>query len=165
MNIALFEDAGYERLLPLTWLRAGCELRCGCDRLLDKVGPRLGGKVVRVWTREAIRSVVTERLDLPAPAPKKDWCLLSARALVTEATSPPPMGVAWQRNGELVGVRVPAEDVQHLEPEFFFDEVAVAGWLAGFRIMPPPPAVGLINYPWELPLANGDEIRRQCRAG
>ena len=42
MNILLFEDAGYLRLLPLTWLRPAFDLRCGRDRLIDKIRKHVG---------------------------------------------------------------------------------------------------------------------------
>jgi UDP-N-acetylglucosamine diphosphorylase/glucosamine-1-phosphate N-acetyltransferase len=165
MNFAYFEDAGYERLLPLTWLRACFELRCGCDRLIDKArrhwGPRLG----RVWVRESLREVIRERIPLDPVNAADDWCLLNARAFVTGDVQPPRPGVAWQQNGYLVAAGVPAKDVERLTPELFFNSDAQDRWLAGFRIEPPPEHVRLIAYPWELILGNAAELRRQCRSG
>ena len=63
MNIGLFEDAGIQRLLPLTWLRAGFELRCGCDRLVDKVRTHMG-RVARIWVRDVLRDPLAERFKL-----------------------------------------------------------------------------------------------------
>ena len=45
MNLGVFEDGGYKNLLPLTWTRACFELRCGCDRLIDKMETHFGSRV------------------------------------------------------------------------------------------------------------------------
>ena len=46
-NLLLFEDSGWRQLLPLTWLRPAFELRCGVDRLLDKVVTHLSPLVLQ----------------------------------------------------------------------------------------------------------------------
>ena len=64
MNIGLFEDSGCQNLLPMTWLRACFELRCGRDRLIDKLRTHWGPQISRLWVREALRDVVAERVEL-----------------------------------------------------------------------------------------------------
>lgn len=167
MNIALFEDAGYLNLLPLTWLRATFELRCGMDRLLDKVRTHAGPHVARVWVREVLRPVVEERIELDPADPAADWCLLNGRALLTERLTPPPVGVAWQSNGCIVAAGVRPADLEELTLEMFFDEGALRTWFEDqdYRLLPAPESVRLVSYPWQLPLENSEELKRQCRAG
>lgn len=165
MNIALFEDQGVQRLLPLVWLRAACELYCGRDRLLDKVRTHFGPTVARLFLRPLLREVVAQRIPLDPPSSADDWCLLNARALVTRSVPPPRPGVAWRLDGQLVAVGVPARDINAISFELFQDPEQLDDWLRPFRFEECPDAVGLMDYPWELPLFNEDELRRQLRGG
>lgn len=165
MNIGLFEDAGYRKLLPLTWLRACFELRCGRDLLIDKVHQHVSGRVARLWLRETVREVVHERTRLESPTDGADWCAFNGRALVTADVAGPPLGTAWTQNGELVAATVKAADAGALRPELFQDEKRLAKWLKAFRIESPPSGVRLIEYPWGLVQANPGELNRQCRRG
>lgn len=167
MNLGLFEDAGYRQLLPLTWLRAAFELRCGVDRLIDKARAHLGRSVARLWLRDTIEEVVTERTDLDEPAADLDWCLLNARAMLTADVEPPPVGVAWQRNGVLIGAGVRADRAEAVSAEVLLNDEAMQTWLetCELRVEHAPESIRLIEHPWELPLANHDELCRQCSSG
>lgn len=167
MNLGLFEDAGYRQLLPLTWLRPAFELRCGIDRLIDKAQTQLKQPVARLWLREELAPVVHERTRLADPAPDQDWCLLNSRAMLTGNVNPPPVGTAWQRNGVLLAVGLRAEQVAGLSHELFLDDEALHSWVkqSGLAVQDAPDAVRLIQYPWDLPLANYTELCRQCGPG
>jgi UDP-N-acetylglucosamine diphosphorylase/glucosamine-1-phosphate N-acetyltransferase len=167
MNLGLFEDAGYRQLLPLAWLRATFELRCGIDALLDKAQRHMGQPVARLWVRAALRDVVGERVALAKPQPHEDWCLLNGRALLTTDLRPPPVGVAWERKGVLVAAGVAADVVDGLPPELFLDEEGLRVWMRArdFRIEHGPESLRLIDYPLTLILANTEELLRQCQAG
>ncbi len=167
MNLALFEDAGYRQLLPLTWLRATFELRCGIDRLIDKAQTHFGTPVNRVWVRELIAPVIAERFSLPNPAPTEDWCLVNSRALVTADLARPPLGTGWQVGGALIAATVRAAEAEALTADVFLAEDRLSDWMAktGLRLEAPPESIRLIDYPWELPLANPPEPARQCARG
>lgn len=165
MNIGLFEDSGCLRLLPLTWLRACFELRCGRDRLVDKVRTHLRAHVVRVWVRDAVEETVAERFTFDAVDRDMGWCLLNARALVTTPVLLPPPGVAWQRDGELVAAGVSPADLGSLTSDLFLDPGAVGDWLKRFRLQDAPESIRLIKYPWDLVAENEAELRRQCQDG
>lgn len=167
VNLGIFEDVGYRNLLPLTWLRSPCELRCGIDRLLDKAQQHFQRGAARLWLRDSVHATVHQRVRLAEVAEGEPWCLLNARALVTADVTPPPPGVAWTRNGDVVAVGLAADAVEELAPEHFLDEEAVSAWLnaRGTRREPAPESIRLIEYPWHLPLANHEELIRQCRAG
>lgn len=165
MNIGLFEDGGFERLYPLTWLRACCELRCGRDRLVDKVRAHIGPHLAGLWLRPALREAVLERLPLAPPDRAGDWCLVNARALVTGDTRPPPPGVVWRQDGHVAAVGVRAADVAGLTPGLFLDAARLEEWLAGYRAEPRPETIRLLDYAWEPVLHNPAELHRQCREG
>ncbi len=164
MNIALFEDSGFHRLFPLTWSRAAFELRCGKDRLIDKVRAHVGPQIVRTWVRQPLRRIVGERNAL-AQAAGGDWCLLNGRLLVAGDVSPPPPGCAWVAPGRLLAATVDAAQASELSPELFLDDAALSDWAGRLRVVPTPAEVRMIRFPWDLILANGDELRRQLRSG
>ena len=78
---------------------------------------------------------------------------------------PPQSGVAWKRDGVLLAASVPASDLEGVDAGLFLDEKRLDEWLADFRVEAAPERIRIITYPWDLPLANGAEIARQCRAG
>lgn len=165
MNIALFEDEGWRNLLPLTWLRSPCELRCGRDALMEKAAVALGGSVVRIIARPALRDVLDERRMLDEPGANDDWCLVNARALFTHALRPPPIGSVWLSDGEVVAAAVAAQDADGLDDAVLLDGARRSEWFAPLRGEPAPAGVRLIRYPWDLVLANAEELMRQCRGG
>lgn len=165
MNLGLFEDNGFQRLLPLTYLRSAFELRCGRDRLMDKVAARMGMRPSRMWLRAEIENVVAERVKCVPASSGDDWCLLNARAFVTDNIDPPAAGVAWVRDGELAAVGLAEGAIPGDLAELVRSEEKLAHWLEDYDVQEPPDAVRLIRYPWELVLANGEELRRQCTFG
>ena len=165
MNIALFEDSGYRQLLPLVWLRAGFELRCGRDCLIDKIRAHAGGPLARVYVRPELEAVARERIRLDPPLPSEPWCLLNARLLVTGDLKPPPVGAAWHPPGALLAATVSAGDAERLSADMFLDDRRLAEWAASLRREEPPSQVRLIEHPWDLVLANDAELRRQCGDG
>lgn len=164
MNLAIFEDAGYRDLLPLTWLRAVCELRCGRDCLIDKIRAHFGCRLARLCLRPELAPVVSDRLALDVPVENDDWCFANARALVTGPVRPPPPGVAWAQNGSLIAAGVAADGAEP-PAAMFLDPEVLADWLRSFRLEPPPANVALVRYPWDLIHANEAELCRQCREG
>ncbi|MGD8453173.1 MAG: putative sugar nucleotidyl transferase [Phycisphaerae bacterium] len=166
MNLGLFEDGYWQHLLPLTWLRATFELRCGMDRLVDKLRGHFGRGPARVWVRPVLSEVVAERLPLAEVEGGAEWCMLNGRALLTAPVTPPP-GVVWRRNGSVVAFGIEAGAADNLSAELFLDEEALHGWLQArqFRVEHAPEDVKLIEYPWTLVLENEAELVRQCRAG
>ncbi|MBD3288246.1 hypothetical protein GF337_05530 [candidate division KSB1 bacterium] len=62
MNICIFEDDGYRNLLPLTYMRAVFELRCGATLLLEKVSRKFPEAKIRFITRDYLAPKVQERI-------------------------------------------------------------------------------------------------------
>lgn len=161
MNIGIFEDGGYRELYPLTWLRAACELRCGRDRLCDKLRTHVG-PLAGLWLRDEVTAVVSERLPLVKPDPHADWLLLNARLLVREPFTAPAVGSIWCNDGTLLAARVSAETAAELRSETFRDAAALATWMQNFKRVPPPTTLQVVAHPWQLTLWNAEELRREC---
>ncbi len=165
MNICLFEDAAYPQLLPAVWLRACFELRCGQDRLIDKVLRHVNGRLAAIRVRPGLQDVVLERIKLTPPDPNEPWLLLNARLLVTGSTMPPRAGCGWVERGRLLGANVSDESYAALKPETLLDEKLAATWMQELLPEATPGTVKLIRYPWDLIAENGAELRRQFQDG
>ncbi len=165
MNVALFEDSGYRDLLPLTWLRACCELRCGRDLLIDKVRTHAGGRIARLFVRPELHELLEARVRPDPPEPRENWFLLNARALVTGDVRPPSPGSAWVRSGRLLAVTLTASQMAELDAGVFLDDSRLREWSGGFHQEEPPQCVALVDHPWDLILGNARELERQCRGG
>ena len=87
MNVAVFEDHGFVDLLPLTWMRAGFELLCGRDRLIDKIAQH-AGPVNRIWCRPELQAVIAARTPLAAADRAGEWLLINGRVLVAGDLKP-----------------------------------------------------------------------------
>ncbi len=162
MNIALFEDCGFERLLPLTWLRATFELILGKDRLIDKVRTSLGPHVARLYVRPELRPVVSARNPLDPAQRNGDWLILNGRACIMPLAKLPAVGVAWRRDGRLIAATISAAGVESLSPELFLDRARLDEWASAMKAEEPPDGLELIRWPWELPVGNAAELTRQC---
>lgn len=162
MNLVLFEDDGFRDLLPLTWLRPAFELRCGCDRLLDKFGAAFGADIVKMLVRAELRAVVAERHVLASPDPSTDWCFVNARALVSAALSPPARGTAWWHGTRLIAATIGPADAQTIDAEVFLDAARLAEWGQRLAAAPPPATIALMEYPWSLVHAAAKELFRAC---
>lgn len=165
MNYALVEDYRWRELLPLVWLRPAYELRCGRDRLIDKLRRHLAPHVHRICVREAMAELAAERLELAEPAADAPWCLLNTRLLVTHDVGPPALGTAWRRNGDWLAVTLPGERVDAFARAASAGESELRRALDGVEFVQAPDGVLAIEHPWDLVKANGPELRRQCMDG
>lgn len=165
MNFALYEDPQYQNLLPLVWLRTPAGLRCGRDRLIDKIRANVSDRIMRFFVRPELRALVDERLECAPPEPNDDWCLINARALITAPLTPPPAGASWFWRGMPAAFTIRAAEYAALVADVFLDQERFDEWTRGFAHEPAPAGVQLINYPWDLITANGEELRRQCNGG
>ncbi len=163
MNIVLFEDAGYRELLPLTWLQPAFEIRCGRDRLIDKVRAHAGQHLVRVLVRPELERVVRERTPLHEPVGSYNWCFLNARCMPRADLLLPPVGCAWVRDGSLLAATLEPAAAAAMRADLFLDPARLAEWTRSLRTEPAPAEVELIRHPWQPALCNAEELQRQCR--
>lgn len=162
MNLLIFEDAGYRDLLPLTWLRPACELRCGRLRLLDKILSAFDGRLARLCVREALAEVVAERIKLQ-PARDEPWCLVNARALLAGTVVPPSLGCAWRLGGEVAAACLTHAQACCIQDGEFLDAARPGAWADGLGSEEPPAEIRLIRHPWDLITHNEHELVRECQ--
>ena len=163
MNIALFEDDGWKNLLPLTWLRCPAELMLGRCRLLDLIAKSFGRPIVRMLGRSYLEQTMNARCGLSSVDPNQDWCLVNARLVCHETVSPPPIGVGWLDDGELVAISVSRNQLDLFSAETLLDATARTERLAEFAIDTAPAGLRLIEFPWEPALLNGPALARQLQ--
>ena len=56
-STVVYEDSGWQRLLPLVYFRAVCELRCGLGTLLERVE-----RLIAAGLRKVIRDMIRHRM-------------------------------------------------------------------------------------------------------
>lgn len=165
MNIGIFEDGGYHGLLPLTWLRPAFALRCGTDRLIDRVRRYVPGKLARLWVRESLAAVTRDIVEGVSPEPDNDWLLINSRALITDILPELAPGSAYALHGVVLAARLGSAEVDTLTRETFLNEKQYEAFAGGLRQETPPEQLRVINHPWDLVAANPDELRRQIQNG
>lgn len=165
------------RLLPLTWLRAAFEIRCGRDTLRASIESSLGLRTANVHVRPSLQTVIGSRVSLDASRDDCPSCFWNGRALPTGPIAPPPVGVAWVTGGTLIAATAaPGADSQFNRDAFLesSDDALsapvrlpprLADALRGFQRIAPPPEIQIIEYAWEPALLNGVVLRRQLRDG
>src|ERR1035437_7862661 len=87
----LFEDSQVDRLYPLTYARAACELRVGTLTLLERLQRNIGLPVSGIFVRAGLAEVVRRRLGLPlnpALSIKDGVLLVNARLLLFDGHAP-----------------------------------------------------------------------------
>lgn len=153
----IYEDPGWQRLLPLVYLRAVFQLRCGMRDLLGRVRFLMAEGEPQVWCRGELAEVVAEQTGLLVNGVCGDQALLlNGRGLWhalpdTLWTDQSWVGVV----GDQVACVFVCEDVhEQLKPDVMLDEAQTRGVLAGLPRRDVSDCVQLMAWPWQLVLAN-----------
>ncbi|MDD4891681.1 MAG: putative sugar nucleotidyl transferase, partial [Phycisphaerae bacterium] len=177
----LFEDAGWQNLLPLVYWRSISELRCGRRLLFEQhILPPLGGRAgergssaqgegIALWVRPALADVTRERhpqfsVNAPVDPEARTVLLINARWLAEE--SPPADGPteAGICQGQIAYLRLPAEAARELDARRLLVSGALAAqdWIT--RLGRGEQAGGvMVNYPWDLVVNNVQRMLRDWR--
>lgn len=183
VTLTVFEDSGWQRLLPLVYLRATFQLLCGAGNLLERVGHLAGlhsGHVesghfengrcagpmrpaVQLWCRPMLAAVVSEECSLPVNEPASaDTLLLLGRGLWRSLPAVQPGEAAWLGTAgpscEIACIFCDAALAQRLTPEVLLDEARTRAALAGLPRRDVSAQVELFTWPWELVHANEQAI-------
>lgn len=164
-NTVVFEDSGWQRLLPLVYFRPVCELRCGLGTLRERV-LRLGGATashdrggIHIWcrpvmagmAREASGCMTNESLD-------GGTLLVNGRGLwhSLPRTIPgegPWVGLAGD-NPSVACIYADERLAKSLTPDVMLDELRLRTALAGVSRRDVSAEVRLFDWPWQLVLEN-----------
>jgi UDP-N-acetylglucosamine diphosphorylase/glucosamine-1-phosphate N-acetyltransferase len=156
----VFEDSQVDRLYPLTYARAACELRVGALTLIERLVRNLGLPISGVFVREGLAEVVRRRLTLPvnpAISTREGLVLVNARLLlfagqtpwnkeITPASLPPDS--AGLAQGTVVWMNLSPE----LAAEIDFAKLSQARTLEALlpRVQRHTAPALLIGRPWDL---------------
>lgn len=181
-SVVVFEDWGWQQLLPLVYVRASFQLTCGMDDLLAKVrrlAVRSGGAVggngyagpagLETWCRPAIAEVVAEQTELPVNRQiSGSALLLSGRGYWSSLPRVTAGDESW------VGVAGPGERVacvfadhnlaSRLSASVFLDEARALATLCGLPRRDVSDRVKLLDWPWQVVHANPSALVADWRS-
>ena len=160
-NVVLYEDAGWQRLLPLVYLRAAFQLRCGMRDLLGRVRD-LAGAPPMLWCRSELAEVIAEQTGLPTNgAIASNTLLLNGRGIWRSLPRPKPGDGPWVgvADGQIACVFADAALAAKLSPAVLRDEARTRAVLAAVQTREVGDGVQLISHPWELVQANEAALR------
>jgi len=170
-SVVVYEDEGWQRFLPLAYVRATFQLNCGMDDLLAKVRRLVAGSRRRsdnghhhadnleAWCRPGIAEVVAEQtgLDVNRP-PSGAALLLNGRGYWTSLPEVRADDRAW------VGIAGPGRNVacvfadaglaDRLSAEVLLDRTRAEAALAELPRRDLSDRVQLLDWPWEVVRAN-----------
>jgi len=85
MKLIIFEDAKYENLYPLTYMRPSFELRCGATSLGEKIAHAVGADSSAAFVRDWLGEAYAQKTDAPVNDPAQlegDVMFVNGRLLV-----------------------------------------------------------------------------------
>jgi len=159
-SICIFEDPGYNQLLPLVYMRPTYELRCGMTTLRQKLVRCYPGVPVTLRSRSYLSDLVRQQNPgIPVNSVPASSCLfLNGRVIADEsfAAQIPLHGedTVYVQGDTLVAARVSGSALDRLRPGL--PDAPSAADFDGIKQQNVNERT--INYPWDLVNANGGEI-------
>lgn len=156
MALVLFEDAGYQNLLPLTYWRTVLELRTGYFALHEYATRALQARQTTVYCRPELATIVADRLGLPVntrPA-SQGTLLVNGRLLLTRNIERGPLpSVQWSGDAPVV-IHADRALLDRLTPEVLLRTDATREVLDGVPEHCFVSEPKLMDYPWDLVHSN-----------
>ncbi len=162
MNICIFEDEKYRKLLPLVYFRPVYELRCGISLLMDKIIRGFSNPTVILHARDYLTDVLKRNYPNfyvnEFPNDVKQVLFINGRVLAdlhfADKFKYSGKDVAYVNGDDIVAFWATGENIQKLKEKLgkpFSKED-----FGGFEKV--EVNVKLITYPWELVNNNGEQI-------
>jgi UDP-N-acetylglucosamine diphosphorylase/glucosamine-1-phosphate N-acetyltransferase len=161
MRLVIIEDQGYTKLLPLTYTRPACRLRCGIVTLWEKIAAAYPSAEVVIHTREYVAPVIGEEIK-PVAVSRFDGdaaLLVNGRLIAPAdlAATIPAQGddCAYVANRQVVAARVSGNQWAEVA------RLLAAGpvpdrWADGLKTE--TVELPVVDYPWDLVTHNGAQI-------
>jgi UDP-N-acetylglucosamine diphosphorylase/glucosamine-1-phosphate N-acetyltransferase len=173
-RLIVYEDAVWQQLLPLVYVRAVFQLLCGSTDLLTRICrlaetpgraiPANGTPLVtEVWCRPLLADVVAQQTGLPVNgALDGKSLLLNGRGVwhslpETEAHESAWVGTAGPQH-RVVCIFADTALAARLTPEILLDELQTRAALAGLPRRDVTERVTLLDWPWDFVDANEDQL-------
>ena len=150
-DLVIFEDAGFEKLLPLAYWRAVFELRCGCRTLRERICHQLRTEEPALYVRDYLKEVTSlQQLGRVCQQiePAGRTLFVNGRALLWEPIEQSPVEVAAWRDNQLLYVWADQSLAKTLTAQVFLDHERLSATLE--RVPSVESDLTLIEYPWEL---------------
>lgn len=155
MRLVIFEDEGYGRLYPLTYLRATFELRCGMLATADRIRSCFPHLEAAYAARADLKEVLPQRFPGAVvnhvETLADDVLLVNGRVLDRRvAGAAKQSGRVWVRDGTVLAANVPAAEAGRFRRE------SVAAFVADAAAALPRVDVDwrMVTWPWDLVNAN-----------
>lgn len=148
--VVIYEDEGWQNLLPMTYMRASFQMICGMGSLLGRV-MRLAAGDVTPWCRPLLAPLVAESTGLPANTPAAGATLfLNGRGLWSQLPEGLPKGRAWVgvAGGRIVAVYADAVLASRLTPDVFLSSSRLEAAVATLPRVPVEDCVKMLDWPW-----------------
>ena len=166
MSICLFEDLSVSSLLPLTYLQADFDLRCGVFTARERASRYCTDEAMVLQSRQTLAPVLRERSGLPVNEAHESWLYLNGRLLLDAALHESILAsrgrdVVMMR-GRTVLAAVVHSDAFRSRINAYFTAMQSGsafeqGWDAasfGADILPVDDATRILTYPWDIITAN-----------
>lgn len=166
LSVVVYEDSGWVRLLPLVYVQAVFQLVCGMGDLLSKVIRLVGvtGEECGVWCRSGLSGVVAEETGTKVNSclNGEGTLLLNGRGIWKKLPEVNPGEISWVgtegRDGHIACVYLNGELAEKLSSDDLLDDSRVEVAFEGIPRRDVGQCVRLINWPWELVLANDSSL-------
>ncbi len=169
VKLIVFEDAKYEDLYPLTYMRPAFELRCGATTLAEKIIHAAKADSVAYFVRDWLAEAYAERVNRPAnnmAALEGDVLLVNGRLLLDGACDVAGIGPdEMVKSGDtLVAARVTARTLAAAKQDSFAATLAaLEGKLASARCCASGCKPTMIDFPWLLIRHNAAMLKSDFR--
>lgn len=173
-RLIIYEDPGWQKLLPLVYVRAVYQLLCGTTDLLTRVRRIAAEKpsgtlgnghqaAVEAWCRPLLADAVAGQTKLPTNEPLSGPALLvNGRGIWRSFPAVDAQQAAW------VGTAGPKQSIacvwanSELAPQLtsavLLDELNTRSMLAGLPRRDVSEHVSLLDWPWQFVACNGRQL-------
>ena len=175
-RVIVYEDPGWQKLLPLVYVRATFQLLCGTSDLVSRVkrlvdtrppGHFSNGQTpdFEIWCRPLLAEVVAGQTALAANQPLNGRSLLlNGRGVWHSIPALPAGDAAWvgtvAPSGRIACISADESLAAQLTSEVLLDELKTRAILAGLPRRDVSKHVTLLEWPWQFVNANLDMLHR-----
>ncbi|MGQ0635322.1 MAG: putative sugar nucleotidyl transferase [Planctomycetaceae bacterium] len=176
--VVIYEDSGWQRLLPLVYIRATFQLLCGTVDLLSRVkrlahatgeGAANGHPpAVEAWCRPNLADVVAQQTALSVNHPLSRAALLvNGRGLWHSLPDSDAHDSAWVGTvgpqGPVACIYADATLISRLSTDILLDDLQTRAALAGLPRRDVSEYVRLLDWPWDFVDANEKTLASDWR--
>ena len=192
-KVIAFEDFGWKSLLPLVYMRATFQLRCGMFDLLERMTHLVSASAVPsglshrqsptsaceknmssriesfgLWCRPALATVIAEKTRLPVNKSSgvQTTLFINGRGLwkkLPDVSSASKSWVGIAGQGDIACIFASPSLAKQLTPDILLDITRTRQILSKLPKRDISNLVEIMNWPWDLVDANADALQRDAK--